>query len=210
MSEPTPSVPEMPTAKSHAQLRHEAGEIIRRHQRGLKGVRTAAAPRPAGPVPANALKSLLEGRDLLRKGNIAEALLRADAAIGLAPPGSTLLSDSWTLHGDVRLLQGNPQAARSAFERALDVNAAHVEARLGLGEAYRRMSQPGRAIPLYLETLPLLTEEPERARLRLIISDTYRAAGQPEAARRALRAGGMKHMDGTDRLRALATLLLPT
>jgi tetratricopeptide (TPR) repeat protein len=163
----------------------------------------------ARPKPASALKSLLEGRDLLRKGNIAEALLRADTAIGLAPHGSNLLADGWTLHGDVRLIQGNPQAARAAFERALHVNAAHIEAHLGLAESFRRMSQPGRAIPLYLETLPLLTDESERARVRSLVVESYRAAGQPEAARRAVRAGGMRNMDISDRLRALGTLLLP-
>ncbi|MDQ4076912.1 MAG: tetratricopeptide repeat protein [Chloroflexota bacterium] len=151
----------------------------------------------------------MEGRDHLRKGNIAEALLCADTTIGLAPPDGQLLADGWSLHGQVRLLQGNPQAARAAFSRALDANPAHVNARLGLAEAYHAMKHTSRAIPLYLEALTLATEEAEKGRVRLLLADTYRALGKADAARAVLRANNVGRMKLGDRLRVLPRLLLP-
>ncbi len=173
------------------QLRHEAVEIVARHARGLPGTRGSASPPPAPPLRANAARALEEGQQQLAKGCLAEALLRADTTIGLAPPGSDLLAGGWVLSGQVRLLQGNPQAARHAFARALDASPAHIEARLGLAYALRAMHQGARAIPIYLEAIALSTDERERGALRLALADTYRATGNADAARRVLRVRGV-------------------
>lgn len=195
--------------RTAAQLRHEAVAIVQRHRRGLPGTLTDAAPAPAAPTIADAARSLEEAQRLLAAGRYGEALLRADTTIGLAPPGSDLLADGWALHGQVRLLQGNPKAARASLERALVINPAHLPARLALADAYQQLHQPARAVPLYLEALALMQDEGARGQVRLALATAYRRAGQPDAARRVLRTHTVGQLSLLAQLRALLRWLLP-
>jgi hypothetical protein len=176
----------------------------------LPGERGEESPAPVRPAEASAARALAEGNEQLHAGNVAEALLRADAAAGLAPHGSNLLADACTLQGQVRLVQGNPQAARMAFNRALEVNPAHYEARLGLAAAFRALHTPARAIPLYLEAVSLTTDDAERGRVRRLVAETYREAGQPDAARRALLVAGAGPVEPGDRFGSLLRSAVPT
>lgn len=206
----SPSQSNPDEGKSPEQLRREAVEIIQRHRRGLPGYRGNVAPPPATAALDGTLQALLSGREQLQIGNLAEALLRADTAIGLAPSGSDLLADGWTLRGEVCLAQNHVQAARDAFKRALGVNPAHVDARLGMAETFCRVNQHARAIPLYIETLPLVVQAEERTRLRLLLADSYLAVGQPDAARRVLRTvESAGTLTPAEKLRAALTLLIP-
>lgn len=207
----SPSPPTPDEGKSPDQLRREAVEIIQRHRRGLPGYRGNAAPPPATAALDSSHQALLEGRQQLQAGNLAEALLRADTAIGLAPSGSDLLADGWTLRGEVCLAQNHVQAARDAFKRALGVNPAHVDARMGMAETFRCVNQHARAIPLYIETIPLMVQTEDRTRLRLLLADSYLAVGQPEAARRVLRTmEGSSTLTPAQKARAALTLLIPS
>ncbi len=197
-----------PEPKSADQLRREAVEILHRRNRGLPSYRGKAAPAPVATKGAAAVKALAEGHEFLRAGRIAEALVRADTALGLSPFGSELLAESWVLHGEVRVRQGNIQAARGAFRKALKINPAHIAARLGLAGAFRQMRQPQQAIPLYLEAIALVEQEEERARLRLLLAESYREAGQSQMARRVFRMAG-EGQPPQERLRAFLALLVP-
>lgn len=194
-------------SKSPEQMRREAVEILHRHQRGLAGYRGPGVPPPVTPAADEAARAIEAGQRALAAGQLAEALLCADTAVGRAPYGSPLLADAWSLQASVRLRQGNIQAARAAYGKALLINPAHTGARLGLAGVLRQLHQPQRAIPLYLEAIPLLTEEDERARVRLLLADCYHEAGQPEQARRLLQRG-IRRLTFADRLHALRTWLL--
>ncbi len=206
-----PSAPPAATVsgKEPWQLRSEVVEILHRRQRGLPGFRQEGSPQPVRPAAERAAAALAEGRTLFAAGNIAEALLRADTVIGLAGAGSDLMVEGLTLNGEGRLLQENPQAARAAFERCLAINPAHIPARMGLAVAYRRLYRPANAIPIYLETLALVSDPQQRAHLKRLIADTYQEAGKPHAARHVLRIGSVKQMAPPDRIRAALALLLP-
>lgn len=195
-------------AQNADDLRRQAVEIVQRRKRGLAAQQALAS---VATPPAERVKVALdEGRHLLDAGRIAEALIRAEIVIGLAPHGTPLQAEGWILQGKARVAQGYPQAARDAFNRALHVNPVSVEARLRLAELYRASRQPRRAIPLYLEALALMREPEEMAEARLALAETYRAAGRPDAARRVVRiseeVGGL---NSTQQVRAARTLLAP-
>lgn len=192
------------------QLRREVAEIIQRHKRGLPGYRGEAAPPPVKAELERAEELLTKGRAFLAKGELAEALIQADTAIGIAPAGSVLLPDCWTLRGKIRMQQGNIQTARQAFQQAMLLNPAHIEARLGTAETFRRANQDARAIPLYIETIPLIRDVEERTRLRLLVADCYVTIGKPEAARRVLRTvESTKGLSIVETMRAAFTMLIP-
>jgi tetratricopeptide (TPR) repeat protein len=195
-------------APSGDELRRQAAEIVQRRKRGL-AARHALAP-IAEPTPDRARATLVEGRRLFEEGKIAEALIRAEVVIGLAPHGSTVQAEGLILLGDGRLAQGYPQAARASYNRALHIHPGSAEARLKLADVYRRIRQPQRAIPLYIEVLVLIRDPDEAAEVRLDLADTYRAAGRPDAARRVVRiseeVGGLS---GTQQVRAARTFLTP-
>ena len=168
-------------------LRHETQEIVKRRQRGLPAYRGNNAPEPVS-VDRERIEALLaESRASMQGGRFADALLRADTAIGLAAGDELLSAEAWALAGEARLNQGNMQTARAAFGKALVANPAHVEARIGLCRAYRRIGQPERAIPIYLETLALVRDGGERSALAGELAECYRQAGRPDMAIRVLR-----------------------
>lgn len=192
------------------QLRREVAEIIRRHKRGLPAYRGEAAPPPVKPELERAEELLSKGRAYLAQKELAEALIQADIAIGMAPAGSQLLPDCWTLRGQIRLQQGNIQTARQAFQQAMLLNPAHIGARLGMAETFRRAHEDARAIPLYIETIPLIRNVEERTRLRLLVADCYVTIGKPEAARRVLRTvESTKGLSSVEKMRAAFTMLIP-
>lgn len=192
------------------QLRREVVDIITRRKRGLPGYRGDSAPAPASSPLEKAKETLDIGHSFLKKEQFAEALLRADLVIGMAPRESRLLEDGWTLRGNVSLRQGNVQSARHAFQQAMLLNPAHIPARMGMTETFRKAKQPNRAIPIYLETIPLVQNVEERTRLRCLLADCYLAAGKPEAARRVLRTvESTKGLSAGEKMRAAFTMLLP-
>jgi tetratricopeptide (TPR) repeat protein len=208
MTDPLPRTPE--EHKSPDELRLEAMEIILRRKRGLPGYRGAGAPAPAAASRENALKAYEDAARYIKAGQQAEALRCADIAIGRAPAGSTLQADAWTLRGDIHLRQGMRQAARGDFGQALLVDPGHKRARILLAATYQQMGQPARAIQLYLEALALVQDPAERAQIGVLLADSYRANGRPDAARRVLRiTGGVRPLGMRDRLRALRVLLAP-
>jgi tetratricopeptide (TPR) repeat protein len=150
-----------------------------------------------------------EGADLLAEGRLAEALTRCDTAIGLADPGSRMLANCLALQGEVQLRQGHPQTARAAFTRALEVNPAHVPARVGVANAYRVLRRPSAAIPYLLEAVQLCEDDVEKGHLRRVLADTYREANRPHMARRVLRAGSVGRMTASEKVRALPSLVIP-
>lgn len=170
------------------QLRRETAEIVARRQRGLPAYRGNLAPAPATLDRERVEATIAESKTALAAGRFAEALARADTAIGLAGADDLLAAEGWALAGEARLKQGNMGTARTAFTKALTANPAHIRARIGLCHTYRQSHQPERAIPLYMETLPLLPEEgDQRGALLNELSECYREAGQPEMALRVLR-----------------------
>ncbi len=192
------------------QLRREVVQITNRYKRGLPGYRGNGAPAPASSTSDKATEALDSGRVFLKKTQFAEALLRADLVIGTAPRESRLLEDGWTLRGEVSLQQGNFQTARHAFQQATLLNPAHIPARMGMTETFRKAKQPNRAIPIYLETIPLIQDVEERTRLRCLLADCYLAAGKPEAARRVLRSvESTKGLSTGEKIRAAFTMLIP-
>ena len=191
-------------------LRREVVEIVQRRKRGLPGYRGDGAPAPASSALEKAEEMLDVGRSFLKSEQFAEALLRADIVIGMAPRESRLLEDGWTLRGEVSLQQGNVQTARQAFQQAILLNPAHIPARVGMTETFRKAKQPTRAIPIYLETIPLVQDVEERTRLRFLLADCYLAAGKPEAARRVLRTvESTKGLSASEKMRAAFTMLVP-
>lgn len=192
------------------QLRREVVEIIKRRKRDLPGYRGNGAPAPASLTSDKATEALDIGRSFLKKTQFAEALLRADVVIGTAPRESRLLEDGWTLRGEVSLQQGNFQTARHSFQKAMLLNPAHIPARMGMTDTFRKAKQPNRAIPIYLETIPLVQDVEERTRLRCLLADCYLAAGKPEAARRVLRSvESTKGLSTSEKVRAAFTMLAP-
>lgn len=183
-----PAMSESPTDSQARieRLRNETAEIVKRRQRGLPAYRGNSAPEPVG-IERERIESLIEqAREAMRGGRFADALLRADTAIGLAASDELLSAEAWALAGEARLHQGNMQTARAAFSKALVANPAHVEARVGLCRAYRRIGQPERAIPIYVETLALVSDG-ERSALAGELAECYRQAGRPEMAIHVLR-----------------------
>jgi tetratricopeptide (TPR) repeat protein len=208
MTDPLPTTPE--EQKSPDQLRHEAMDIILRRKRGLPGYRGTGAPAPAAASRENALRAYEDATRYFKMRQQAEALRCADIAIGRAPAGSTLQADGWTLRGEIHLRQGKRQAARGDFGQALLVDPGHKRARILLAATYQQMGQPARSIPLYLEALALVQDPAERAQIGVLLADSYRANGRPDAARRVLRiTGGVRPLGLRDRLRAFRVLLAP-
>ncbi len=196
--------------KNPEQLRREVVEIIERRKRGLPGYHGDGAPPPASAALAKAEEALDAGRVFLQNEQFAEALLRADIVIGLAPRNKSLLEDGWTLRGEVCLQQGNLQTARHAFQQAMLLNPAHIQARVGMTETFKKANQPARAIPIYVETIPLVQDVEERTRLRVLLAESYLAAGKPEAARRVLRTlESTNGLSASEKMRAAFTMLVP-
>lgn len=193
-----------------AQLRREVVEIVQRRKRGLPGYRGLGAPPAAAAALEKAEEGLNRGRFFLERNQLAEALLRADIVIGLAPRENRLLEDGWTLRGEVCLQKGDIQSARQAFQQAMLLNPAHIAARIGMTETFKKAHQHERAIPIYVETIPLVQEAQKRTRLRLLLAQTYLTVGKPEAARRVLfTVETTRGLSISEKMRAAFTMLVP-
>jgi tetratricopeptide (TPR) repeat protein len=92
-----------------------------------------------------------------------------------SPDGSYLL-------GDVLLARAQPEAAVPHLEKAVRLAPQLLEASSALGRAYALVGRPADAIPHLEKALPTDTD----GSLRLQLARAYQAAGQAEAARRAL------------------------
>jgi predicted Zn-dependent protease len=111
-------------------------------------------------------------QDLAEAQRVVEGVLRSEPD---SPDGSYLL-------GDVLLAQAQPEAAVPHLEKAVRLAPQLVEARSALGRAYALVGRPADAIPHLEKALPADTD----GSLRLQLARAYQAAGQAEAARRAL------------------------
>ncbi|MCB0078497.1 MAG: tetratricopeptide repeat protein [Anaerolineales bacterium] len=180
-----PPRPHNPTPADADRIRNEAAEINRRFQRHL--------PRHVSQRVANnadreaaALQQLATAEARRKAQRWAEALSLAEAACGLAPLNSMAQADAFALVGELRLEQGNHQAARAAFEQALQIAPAHLAAHTGLAAAYRRSQRADHAVPLYLEAIALTDNESQRRHLRGLLAETYREMGKADLARELL------------------------
>lgn len=126
---------------------------------------------------------LLEARWLVDAGRFAEARLVLDEAQGRVYEDDLLRADVLALRARILVQQGHLLAATQTAHTALEHNPAHVEARLALADAFAQLNQPGQAITLYHEVIPLLDDDADRARVHLLLARAYRAAGVPVLAR---------------------------
>lgn len=87
------------------------------------------------------------------------------------------------LEGDILLLRGLLDEARTAFERVLEIEPNNVDARIGLAELDLADDRRTRAIEAYLDVLDL---EPQSRRALLALAVLYDDRGDSEAAERYL------------------------
>lgn len=130
----------------------------------------------------------LEAKWLDTVGREAEALIALDTARGLCRDDEQLLADVLALRASILAKQGQMMAASEAARSALEKNPAHVEARLALAHVYFDVQEPRRAINLYHEALPLLSDPVERAEIHVTMAEAYRRLGLPVLARTHARA----------------------
>jgi predicted Zn-dependent protease len=111
-------------------------------------------------------------QELAEAQQVLEGALRSEPD---SPDGSYLL-------GDVLLARSQPEAAIPHLEKAVRLAPRLLEARSALGRAYALVGRPADAIPHLERALPTDTD----GSLRLQLARAHQAAGQAEAARRAL------------------------
>ncbi len=83
------------------------------------------------------------------------------------------------LQGDIQLMRGALEEARSAFERTLDLEPNNVRARIGLAELDLADDRVERAVEAYLDVLSL---EPQSRRALLSLAVLYDERGEREEA----------------------------
>jgi predicted Zn-dependent protease len=111
-------------------------------------------------------------QDLADAQQVLEGVVRAEPD---SPDGNYLL-------GDVLLARTQPEAAIPHLSKAVRLAPQLLEARSALGRAYALVGRPKDAIPQLEKSLATDTD----GSLRLQLARAYQAAGQAEAARRAL------------------------
>jgi predicted Zn-dependent protease len=111
-------------------------------------------------------------QDLAEAQQVLEGVLRSEPD---SPDGNYLL-------GDVLLARTQPEAAILHLEKAVRLAPQLLEARGALGRAYALVGRPADAVPHLEKAVAVDTD----GSLRLQLARAYQAAGQAEAARRAL------------------------
>ncbi|HEX9185996.1 MAG TPA: tetratricopeptide repeat protein [Vicinamibacteria bacterium] len=161
-----------PSAPSHAwtaaQQRTEG-----RYAESAEEWRRAIALAPRDPRLALELAVTLRlSQDLAGAQQVLEAVTRDDPD---SPEASYLL-------GDVLLARQQPEPAIPLLEKAVRLAPGLLEAKGALGRAYALVGRAADAIPHLEQSLPADTD----GSLRYQLARSYQAAGQAEAARRAL------------------------
>jgi tetratricopeptide (TPR) repeat protein len=161
-----------PSAPSHAwtaeQRRHE-GRYAESAEEWRKAI--ALAPRDHR-LKLDLAITLRLNQDLAGAQEVLEAAL---AGGGATPEASYLL-------GDVLLTRQQPEPAIPLLEKAVRLAPQLLEAHGALGRAYALVGRPKDAIPHLLRSLPADAD----GSLRYQLARSYQAAGEAEAARRAL------------------------
>lgn len=92
-------------------------------------------------------------------------------------------TDIITLEGNIRLLRGDVEQAREAFERALEIEPNNVEARIGIAELNLADDRRERAVDAYLEVLDV---DPGSRPALLSLAVLYDNLGDRDSASRYL------------------------
>jgi tetratricopeptide (TPR) repeat protein len=132
-------------------------------------------------LPSSLATRATLARALLTTGDLA----RAESEIAELLKGAPNEAVPHALQGALLLQRRNPTAARSAYERALQLSPGMVEAVGGLAAVDLRLNAPDRAIAR-LEAE--VAKQPQNTVLLLLSAQTYEVAGQMAKAEQALRA----------------------
>ncbi len=157
------------TAREHfdsAENAVEAGDLTTAVQRYRDAVRMNEGYRDAWVGLARAYRELNE---------LNEALDAVREARRQASRDTTVIN----LEGDIQLMRGALAEARTAFERALDIEPNNVRAKIGLAELDLADDRQERARTAYLEVLNL---EPQSRRALLSLAVLYDERGDREEA----------------------------
>ncbi len=124
-------------------------------------------------------KDLISGIYAYERNQLNEALVHFTRLSREHPE----LTQGWALSGEVYRLLGEPDAARSAFARAIALEPNHVAARLGLGWANLEL---GRSVEAAAAWRAIVTVADDPITLQAMVG-LYRSLGDAEAARAAER-----------------------
>lgn len=133
--------------------------------------RTAIVARPDSPTAVHNLASLL-----VDTGALDEATVLVDELLARHRG----VAACWSLLGRLRLRQGDPDAAATAFRAALDIHPTSAGARLNLAVAHRRAGRPGKAARAYAAARERLgSVEADRLALATRLPPRYRHRPTP-------------------------------
>lgn len=145
-----------------------------------KKIPYVAAPNPyteqSKPVPPEARAAFADGVALLKSGNLRMARKGFRAMTKTFPE----LSGPWVKLAEIAERREKPEKAREAYQKALEVNPANVNAYLKQAVFERRQGEFARARDVYLAALKTWKDFPEAHLNLAILYDLY--MNRPEDA----------------------------
>ena len=145
---------------------------------GTAALRYAEEARQTEPL--NLAAGVAMARSLTASGNLARAEAEIAKLLTQAPNAAVVHAVNGTLHAS----RNDAAAARSSYERALELSPGFLEALGGLTYLDLKAKAPARAIAR-LE--PEIASRPTSAPLLALLAQAHNAAGEPAKAEQALR-----------------------
>ena len=130
--------------------------------------------------PKSASGWLAEVPIRIRSRQFAEANVAADRALALTPNSA----EAWYQKGSVAHVSGDLTATLAAYDRAIKLEAGHVEARIARAGLYIDLGRRPEATQDLDELKRTAPNEPRAAYLQALLAEQ---ANQPEVARKALK-----------------------
>ena len=140
----------------------------------------------ANPQHADALiLAVRTGQSMEPKRPAKSELARLDALMRRGLLARSQLAEYAALSGELAVVRGEIDSARSSFEKALRIDPQHFAALVGLGELALAAKQSKRAATLFGQAR---AQRPGDRRIGLLLAEAMLAAGKPMDARDATRA----------------------
>lgn len=145
-----------------------------------------------------ALRSLVE--DLLALGRADQAMARVEAALAAHPEAASLHS----LQGRLYALRGDSEAARTAYEKARELDPGLAQTLSGLASLAALVGERERAVHLFDDAARV---DPDEAAPAYAAAQLVLASGQSDEAEKRLREIVARHPDAAGACNDLAWLL---
>jgi tetratricopeptide (TPR) repeat protein len=114
----------------------------------------------------------------IRGRQFKEAMLAADKALALSPSAA----EAWYQKGSIFHVSGDVKAALAAYDKVLQMEPAHIEARVARAGIYIDLDQLADASRDIVEIQRLSAGEPRAAYLKSIVAQRNKSPGEARAA----------------------------